>query len=906
MGDDGLSIAVIANPGWFIPSGGDFSYIEKALWKVPSQEFSTRKGHKLPISTLDAVLVIGNLVGSALTPEEESALQAARKKLDEELQRDRAGYHAQRITDLAGLVEELTHSPRAGNFADEIAVFKKLVGAKRGSDWLRFGEAKDRAVQRYEQLVIAAKAFERKYVQIPVYFAADTFLFEQIVPEPYWLHWRDLSFKTKLIKAFGNSNVKGIIPEYAINPIQRGKTAIDLDAFTAQLGHVTVANRLPAKLHEELLAAKGHTVVIGQRTTMDAPYPGNLVIRQEPGYVDILTFAEPAGVRAQYRWDILGKKFARVNEATIQNLKVTPVSGKEHARQAQLDQLRHIREMMDMETFMDQFAAQREQGYDTPEKLRKHIEDLEGGRDSVQKYRMRFEPFIDDLMKASSMVDWYISEQKKLEAEVASGAKTQLEADLARFDLVLAAVKQDVVRHKLESARAQEHNLAAIKELQEKAESRDTELAALNGITSSIEATLLGAATALGIPYRQGQPLAEGAQLLLTYARDQRENVVKLSAQIEQKDKTFQGEFEKKNSEISALQEQFGAAQDALVTHLVGMLKPLYDCYHARIGDDSEPIFGQDTLAAFDARFESIVGKDVVNFFAVLPAGASPEIQAPDIAKAIYEHFAELDAFARAALKQFAESHPVTVGQLSRERSAHANAQHKLGEERKALNEVRMEYSARIAAVRTEFEDRVKKRVEEVAGARIRGLEARVSGLERELDVARKQAVELPALELDKAKDEHTRSITGIRREHQDALHALRTEYDGKLDAMRKDYEDKLAAAEGVHRNGQAAAARQAYGAAFDALFTIAYELVAKGHYAEGVKAYTVLLQHAPEDDAERRVKLYRNRGVARINAKDAAGAFEDFSAALTLKPGDKTIVLYRTEAERIKVTTKK
>lgn len=900
MGDDGLSIAVIANPGWFIPSGGDFSYIEKALWKLPSQEFAVRKESKLPITTLDAILVVGNLVGSLLKEEEDRALQTARKKLDEEFQRNRESYHAQNVTDLAGVVEELMHSPRAPNFNDEIAVFRKLIGVKRGRDWIQFGEAKDRAVQRYEQLMIAIKAFERKYAQIPAFFAADTFLFEQVVPEQYWLHWRDLSFKTKLIKAFGNSNVKGIIPEFVINPLQRGKANIDLDLFTSQLGHVTVSNRLPTKLHELLLQNKGHTVVVGQRTNLDTHYPGNLVIRQDAGYADVITFAEPTGIRAQYRWDIASKKFTRVNEATIQNMVVTSTNLKEteRKRQVQLDQLRHIRELMDMEAYMDQFAKQREQGYDTPEKLRKHIEELEAGRDSVQKYRMRFEPFIDELMKEGGMIDWYIGEQKKLEAEIASGAKSQLEADLARFDLVLAAVKQDVLRHKTESRITQEHNLAAIKELQAKIESRDTELAALKGLHDGIEAILLKAALHHGVPYSKGGAVAEGTEALFAYAADQRENVLKLNTELQKKDKTFQEEFDKKNKEIEGLQKDFGGAQDALVVHLVGMLKPVYDCYHAMTDPDS--------VVEFDKALEAVVGKEVADFFALLPAGESFEIQSPEIAKIIYERAAQVYQFARASLRRIGTDYPRILQNLIVENRKHTETQQKVTEERRRNNELIGSYSQAIGGIKSQFDERVEKRATEIAGTRIRDLEARAAGLESELAVAKKQIIEIPALERDKIKDEHQRSTTVIRREQMDALGALRAEYEDKLDAMRKDYEHRLASAEKTHPNGQLEATRQQYVSMAVDVAKRAHALVGKQQFSEGIALYTIALKHVPADDAERRIALYRNRGVARINAKDVAGAIEDFTAALTLKPGDQTLVLYRSEAERIKVTTTK
>lgn len=463
---DSVNVAVVANPGLFVLADGNISYIEKALWKVPSQEMTVRKNSAMPMTTLDAILLTGNIVGKIFSDEESRALNDARKKLGAEFQRNREGYIGHGVTDLAGLVEELMHSSKAMSFDKEIALFKKMIGHKRGQNWQKFGEARDRVKQRYGQLLIAAKKCEQKY-STPIFVAADTFIAEESLPESYWLHWRDFTLQGTRVKAWGNAGAADAIPEYAIGEKQRGRASVDPAAFAADLPPIVIAPKMTQELSARLHATKGRVVVIGQETNYDAP--GHVVVRQPAGCVEFLTINGTDGLRVQYRWDLSLAKpaFSRASEVPFKDGAFLLPEG-ESSKTEVMQRLRDFQEILRMEQEMGKFAHLRAKGINTPKDVLEHVRTLEQQVEPLTQYTFRVAEFIERLAKDNGMQDWYLDKKKALAEAVTRGEKTEHAVELEMLDLLVVALRENFTRREELSAKAQKTNLATIDDLMKK------------------------------------------------------------------------------------------------------------------------------------------------------------------------------------------------------------------------------------------------------------------------------------------------------------------------------------------------------------------------------------------------------------------------------------------------------
>jgi len=462
---DSLSVAVISNPGLFIPENGNVSYLEKALWKLPS-EFAARS----PDAKLDAIMVIGNLVGTLLSKEEETELADARKKLDAEYARDKEGYLGQDVLDLTALVEELMHSSKAMAFNKEIETYGRLIGRKLKRNWQKMGVAHDRAKVRYGQMLIAAKKCEQKY-DIPVFFAADTFMLENEIPEPHWLHWRDFTLADKRVKVWGNHEVKGIIPEYAIPRRQRGKALVDIAKFAADSAYLTVASKMEPELSARLTNAKGNIVVIGQQTEHDVPFLNNMVIRQPKGRVDFLTLDGKNGTRTQYRWDADEAKkkklqFVRASEIAIEDLALAFPEQVRATEEMKKDVVAY-RELREMAQAMARFAHLADKGVDTPAKILEHLKKLEDQVEPLRQYTANVAEFVERLAKDSGMADWYVDVKNDLAKQVTAGIFTEQQAGEQALTNVITALQTDFKQRRDMDAKRAERE-AGIREQLEK------------------------------------------------------------------------------------------------------------------------------------------------------------------------------------------------------------------------------------------------------------------------------------------------------------------------------------------------------------------------------------------------------------------------------------------------------
>ncbi len=462
---DSLSVAVISNPGLFIPENGSVSYLEKALWKLPS-EFAARS----PDAKLDAIMLIGNIVGPLLSKEEDAELAEARKKLDAEYARDKDGYRGREVLDLTALVEELMHSSKAMAFNKEIEAYGRLVGRKLKKNWQKMGVAHDRAKVRYGQMLIAAKKCEQKY-DIPVFFAADTFMLENEIPEPHWLHWRDFTLADKRVKVWGNHEVKGIIPEYAIPRRQRGKALVDIVKFAADSAYLTIASKMESELSARLATAKGNIVVIGQQTDSDVPFLNNLVIRQPKGRVDFLTLDGKNGTRTQYRWDADEAKkkklqFVRASEIAIEDLALVFPEQVRATEEMKKDVVAY-RELREMAQAMARFAHLADKGVDTPAKILEHLKKLEDQVEPLRQYTANVAEFVERLAKDSGMAGWYVDVKNDLAKQVTAGIFTEQQAGEQALTKVITALQADFTQRRDMDAKRAERE-AGIREQLEK------------------------------------------------------------------------------------------------------------------------------------------------------------------------------------------------------------------------------------------------------------------------------------------------------------------------------------------------------------------------------------------------------------------------------------------------------
>ncbi len=301
--DERLSFAVITDPA------GNIDFLRKAILELPHREVErTKKSKKQKVEGLEAIFVIGRLVDPLFRPEEARAVGNARDWLQEELEHGKdVVYSLLNITDVPSLAHYLKHHakfPRRYEQTTLIPTIERLIGLKKGCAWVSFGEVKDRIVEQYRQMEEIAK--ESK---IPVYFAADTFFLEQVIPEKRWLHWKSLLLgapQQQLIKTVGMTGIDFAVPEYVVDAAMRGDTRFSLAGFEPFQGKITITYGMPIELLKQLKESKQKIVIVGKPDLFDKKanpaehYPGNLLFLERPLSMSFYSFGNDAGMRVMY------------------------------------------------------------------------------------------------------------------------------------------------------------------------------------------------------------------------------------------------------------------------------------------------------------------------------------------------------------------------------------------------------------------------------------------------------------------------------------------------------------------------------------------------------------------------------------------------------------------------------
>ena len=467
-----LSFAVITDPR------GDTELLEKEILDLPKHEFKAGKKslNKIKIDSLDAIFVVGDVVGPLLSEQESADLDRARRHFAFELERNRDRYAGLGVTDVAMLVDHLTHTStfkRADEQQMYIPTFKRLVGYKgQNGTWTKFGEAKTTALERYRRITAIAESSK-----VPVYVAADTIFFEQAVPEKYWLHWKELTLGNKLIKALGTKLVDPQIPEYVVDPTQRGDKRFKLEEFDPLQAHILVTYRLPDDVHKQLKEKKGKIVIVGPRALSsdatkgttelplakpDAIYPGNLFFIDTRNLTSFYALQGDDGVRVRHAWDLRKNHFARTSESTF-NIAAAKTETALRSRASQAEAASQLLDMIDVmigtmryleNENPDLAQRMREAGYDKPKQIAIYMSWLEKQREGAFKERhdiaIRFTPFLEELVKLFDFTEWYTTEKNKVYEEkgVTQGGINTHDPDMEWYSRAIAKVKTEIIRVK--------------------------------------------------------------------------------------------------------------------------------------------------------------------------------------------------------------------------------------------------------------------------------------------------------------------------------------------------------------------------------------------------------------------------------------------------------------------------
>ncbi|MEM4242751.1 MAG: hypothetical protein QXM31_02525, partial [Candidatus Woesearchaeota archaeon] len=490
--EERLSFAVITDPA------GNKDFLNKAILELPNSELDESRKSRSPVrvSSLEAIFVIGRLVDPQLTPEEKKLLDTARYVFQRELEHNKQEYSQMGITDIPRLVHHLKHHskhPRWLEQQDLIPAFERLIGLKKeGGTWVNYGEARDRIVEQYREMQRIAQQSK-----IPVYFAADTLFFESVMPEQYWLHWNNMLLgtpkeKQRLCKVVGMIGIEQVIPEYAVDPAMRGKNRILISEFDPFQGAITITYGMPEEMHNQLKCIKNKIVIAGNRALFeetktpgdvlrpDKPaeyYPGNLVFPQRPCGVSFYTFGSERGVQVLYF--IHNNRLWRHAPSEINIKEMSVAAGKRprpsHAEAAGqlLDIAAQIRRSLVLIEKTDPELARkiREAGHDNPRGLALYIKSLDHQVEVLERDKrnlsLQFVPFIEELVHAQNLQNWYADEKKKIYAEnrVAEGTVASQDVDIKLYVSAINAVKECIERRLAEAVKAQQRGISSIKDL---------------------------------------------------------------------------------------------------------------------------------------------------------------------------------------------------------------------------------------------------------------------------------------------------------------------------------------------------------------------------------------------------------------------------------------------------------
>ncbi len=498
-----LSIAVVTDPR------GDLNFLENALLALPRQVAKSvardankaiAEGHQpnpVKFDSLDAIVIMGNLLGPVLSDEEQKRLDGIRSYFESELARfvtnkDYEDEGISTVPEFVGWISGIGNYRTGPRFArageQELAKkYREIIGFKnRGKTWgADFGKARDRITAQYENLKKLAEKCKSK-TNVPVYVVADTMFFERTMPEELWGHWRELSHGGKLIKTFGSFglDVHKLIPEYAIG-VQRGSDVIRPEEFEPLGGHVLITYELPIdpqewNLHEQLQNKTGKIVIVGHRTKTgstrqgmpaevekpDEIYHGNLHFTCDAGRVSYLGLNGDDGLWLNHGWDAKGKQFYRAAGMTfnVRDMKAKAETRKHktvvHTMVRERDAGQKLRSdaqfIEDTLTLIQKENPElaekiRSGGFDKASTLATYILFIDKQRERSgaenEQLRMNFLPFLEELLKEVNKYDAYMLKKAEIYEKhgVTQGA---IETGVADLELWQWGLTQFKAEHK--------------------------------------------------------------------------------------------------------------------------------------------------------------------------------------------------------------------------------------------------------------------------------------------------------------------------------------------------------------------------------------------------------------------------------------------------------------------------
>jgi len=249
----------------------------------------------------NAIFVMGNLVGSIVTPEERPVYLEARKILEFELASKREQYNTEGVRDITSLGHVMTANPdhyRRGEEIQALRTIRVYVGLKdRSGRLIERGRAALRARKVYEQL---EEVFKRS--RVPVYILADTILSEEAIPAGRHIEFARLTVAGVPIRALPaeDSEDPDFLPELRLGARRDGRP-VNLDEYNLGEGRVIFTPSLNPMVHEALKATSGLLVITCGDGSVDCTMPNATMSSQERGQAYIYRIEGAAITRGTMR-----------------------------------------------------------------------------------------------------------------------------------------------------------------------------------------------------------------------------------------------------------------------------------------------------------------------------------------------------------------------------------------------------------------------------------------------------------------------------------------------------------------------------------------------------------------------------------------------------------------------------
>jgi len=249
----------------------------------------------------NALFVLGNIVGSIITPEEQPIYLEARRVLEFELNSKRDHYAQEGVRDITSLGHIMTANPdhyRRGEEIQALRTIRVYVGLKdRSGRLLERGRAALRARKVYEQI---EEIFKRS--KVPVYVLADTILAEDAIPPGRHLQFARLTVAGIPIRALPaeDSDDPDFLPELRLGARRDGRP-VNLDDYALGEGRIILTPSLNPMVHEALKAHAGQLVITCGDGAIDCSYPNSVLSSQQRGQAYVYRVEGSAVTRGTMR-----------------------------------------------------------------------------------------------------------------------------------------------------------------------------------------------------------------------------------------------------------------------------------------------------------------------------------------------------------------------------------------------------------------------------------------------------------------------------------------------------------------------------------------------------------------------------------------------------------------------------